>query len=195
MRSTLIIAACAVAVTACSSKDSAADSAAAAESAAAAAAAAAPPPAAPSGAMATVVDAAGKELGMLMLADAAGGITVSGTLKGLAPGDHGIHIHTVGMCEAPAYTTAGGHWNPSNKMHGKDNAQGPHFGDMMNITVGADSSASVQLTTSGGTLHAADMLMDADGAAVVVHAKADDYKTDPSGNSGDRVACGTIKGS
>ena len=130
-----------------------------------------------------------------MLTDGSGGITVSGTLRGLPPGEHGIHVHTTGACDAPAFTTAGGHWNPTSKMHGSQNPAGPHLGDMMNITVGADSSVAVQLTTSGGSLHGADMLMDADGAAVVMHAKGDDYKTDPSGNSGDRVACGVIKGS
>ena len=154
---------------------------------------AAPAMAMSGGAMATITDAAGHNLGSLMLADGSGGITVSGMLRGLPPGDHGIHIHTTGACDAPAFTTAGGHWNPTTKMHGSQNPAGPHFGDMMNITVGADSSAAVQLTTAGGSLHGADMLMDADGAAVVVHAKGDDYKTDPSGNSGDRVACGVIK--
>ena len=145
------------------------------------------------GAMATITDASGHALGSLMLADGSGGITVGGTLRGLPPGDHGIHIHTTGACDAPAFTTAGGHWNPTTKMHGSQNPAGPHFGDMMNITVGADSSVAVRLTTAGGSLHGANMLMDTDGAAVVVHAKGDDYKTDPSGNSGGRVACGVMK--
>jgi Cu-Zn family superoxide dismutase len=190
MRSTLILAACAIAVTGCGPKEAtpAADSTAAATSAMKA-------PSTTGGATATVMDASGRELGTLTLADGATGITVSGTLHGLTPGVHGIHIHTTGMCEAPKFTTAGGHWNPTTKMHGSENPQGPHFGDMMNITAGADSSATVQLTSTGGSLHGTDMLMDADGAAVVVHAAADDYKTDPSGNSGDRVACGVIKGS
>lgn len=193
MRATMLVTACAVVLSGCGNKEqAAADSAKHADSVAAAAAAAAPAPA-PAGATAAVMDAAGHELGSLTLTDGAGGIAVTGTLKGLAPGDHGIHIHTVGMCEGPAYTTAGGHWNPSTKMHGTENPQGPHFGDMMNITVGADSSATVNLMTKGGTLHAAEMLMDPDGAAIVVHAKADDYKTDPSGNSGDRIACGVVK--
>lgn len=192
MRATLIITACALVVAGCGPKETTpvVDSAAAAESAKAAAANAAP---APMGATAAVMDAAGHELGSLSIADGSGGISVSGTLKGLAPGDHGIHIHMTGTCEGPAFTTAGGHWNPTTKMHGTDNPAGPHFGDMMNITVGADSTATVQLTSIGGTLHAADMLMDADGASIVVHAKADDYKTDPSGNSGDRIACGVVK--
>ncbi len=150
---------------------------------------------APTGGMATIKDAAGRELGALMLSDGSGGITVSGTLRGMSPGEHGIHIHTTGACDAPAFTTAGGHWNPTSKMHGSQNPQGPHHGDLMNITVGADSTATVQLTTMGGSLRGTDMLMDGDGAAIVVHAKADDYKTDPSGNSGDRVACGVISGS
>lgn len=144
------------------------------------------------GAKAIVTNALGHELGSLTLSDGTGGITVSGTLRGLSPGDHGIHIHMTGACEAPAFTTAGGHWNPMAKMHGSQNPEGPHFGDMMNITAGADSTAAVQLTTTGGSLFATDMLMDADGAAIVVHATADDYKTDPSGNSGDRVGCGVI---
>ncbi len=190
MRTTLILTACAIAVIGCAPREKtpAADSTPAATSAT-------PATSAIAGATAAVMDAAGHELGTLTLADGATGLTVSGTLRGLAPGVHGIHIHTVGMCEAPKFTTAGGHWNPTTKMHGSENSQGPHFGDMMNITVGADSSATVQLTTMGGSLHGADMLMDADGAAVVVHATADDYKTDPSGNSGDRIACGVIKGS
>ncbi len=146
-------------------------------------------------ATAAVVNASGRQLGVLTVANGTGGITVTGTLRGLTPGDHGIHIHTIGMCDGPAFTTAGGHWNPTTKMHGSQNPQGQHFGDMMNITAGADSTAKVQLTTKGGSLHGTDMLMDADGAAIVVHATADDYKTDPSGNSGARVACGVIKGS
>lgn len=188
MRTTLLFTACAVALVGCKPKETPP----AVDSNAMKPAAAAPAPA-PAGATAAVVDAAGHALGTLTLTDATGGITVSGTLKGLTPGDHGIHIHTVGMCDAPAFTTAGGHWNPTTKMHGKDNPAGPHLGDLMMITAGADSSATVQLTTMGGSLHGDNMLMDADGAAVVVHAKADDYKTDPSGNSGDRIACGIVK--
>ncbi len=190
MRAPLIITACAIALTACGPKETTP-----ATNSTAAATSATPATSTTGGATAAIMDAAGRELGTLTLADGASGLTVSGTLRGLTPGVHGIHIHTIGMCEAPKFTTAGGHWNPTTKMHGSENPQGPHFGDMMNITVGADSSATVQLTTMGGSLHGADMLMDADGASVVVHAMADDYKTDPSGNSGDRVACGVIKGS
>ena len=193
MRATAIVATCAIVMMGCGTKETtpAADTA----NAGAMAGNAMAGNAMAGGASAIVKDASGRELGTLTLADGSGGITVSGTLRGMAPGDHGIHIHTTGACEAPGFTTAGGHWNPMSKMHGTQNPAGPHYGDMMNITVGADSSASVQLTTTGGSLHGADMLMDADGAAVVVHATADDYKTDPSGNSGDRVACGVVSGS
>jgi superoxide dismutase, Cu-Zn family len=190
MRAISMFTACAVVVMGCGPKETtpAADSGAATTDSTAVSSMAG----ATGGASATVRDASGRELGALMLADGTGGITLSGTLRGLPPGDHGIHIHTMGACEAPGFTTAGGHWNPTSKMHGSQNPQGPHFGDLMNITVGADSSATVQLTTMGGTLLGADMLMDTDGAAVVVHAGPDDYKTDPSGNSGDRVACGVV---
>ncbi|MEO7362050.1 MAG: superoxide dismutase family protein [Gemmatimonadaceae bacterium] len=191
MRVTSMFTACAIIVMGCGTKEAApaADSSGANSMGAGGATTMA------GGPMAAITDAAGHELGSLMLTDGSGGITVSGTLRGLPPGEHGIHIHTTGACDAPAFTTAGGHWNPTSKMHGSQNPAGAHLGDMMNITVGADSSVAVQLTTSGGSLRAADMLMDADGAAVVVHAKGDDYTTDPSGNSGDRVACGVIKGS
>jgi superoxide dismutase, Cu-Zn family len=144
---------------------------------------------------AVVRDASGRDLGTLIFSDSAGGISITGTLRGLTPGEHGIHIHTVGQCDGPAFTSAGGHWNPDSARHGMQSAEGAHRGDLQNITVGADSAATVQLSTSGGTLRGLSLLLDADGAAIVVHAKADDYRTDPSGNSGDRIACGVIGGS
>jgi Cu-Zn family superoxide dismutase len=139
-------------------------------------------------------DAQGRDLGSVTLAESAQGITLTGTLRGLAPGEHGIHVHTTGRCEPP-FESAGPHWNPTTRQHGTQNPQGPHFGDMPNLTVGADSSVSVQGTTAGGTLRGQNALLDADGAAVVIHAGADDYRTDPSGQSGDRIACGTATAS
>jgi Cu-Zn family superoxide dismutase len=138
-------------------------------------------------------DSAGKDLGSLTLSDTQGGIMIMGSLTGLPAGEHAIHLHTTGSC-TPSFAAAGGHWNPTNKEHGKDNPKGPHMGDMPNITVGADGSVSVMVTSPGGTLKGADALLDSDGAAVVIHAKADDYKSQPAGAAGDRIACGTARG-
>ena len=110
------------------------------------------------------------------------------------PGTHGIHVHAVGRCDPPGFESAGPHWNPMSRQHGTLNPQGPHMGDMMNITVAMDGSATVNVMTQGGTLRGVDRLLDADGAAVVIHASADDYRTDPSGNSGARIACGVVQG-
>jgi Cu-Zn family superoxide dismutase len=136
----------------------------------------------------------GRDLGTLTLSESGGAISVSGQLSGLPPGEHGFHIHTTGKCEGPSFETAGAHWNPTNRGHGTNNPAGPHLGDMANITVGADSSVSVQATTPGGSLHGENALLDGDGAAIVIHANADDYKTNPSGNSGNRIACGVVTG-
>lgn len=105
--------------------------------------------------------------------------------EGLPAGVHGIHLHAVGKCEGPAFQSAGGHWNPAGKQHGKDNPLGAHLGDLPNLTVGADGKGSASFSVAG---HMAD----ADGTALVVHAKPDDYRTDPSGNSGDRIACAVL---
>ncbi len=114
-------------------------------------------------------------------------------VEDMAPGTYGVHLHTVGKCDAPEFKTAGPHFNPGNKMHGHDNPMGAHAGDLPNIVVGADGHGTFteqlpDLTLTGG----AAPLLDADGAAVVVHAGPDDYKTDPSGNSGARIACGVL---
>ena len=137
-------------------------------------------------------DRDGKDLGTLTLTDADQGISVAGRVTGLPPGEHGIHLHTVGRCDPPGFDSAGDHWNPTNRKHGTGSAGGPHLGDLPNLTVGQDRSVAVQSTTPGGTLRGENALLDNDGAAVVVHAKRDDYKSQPSGDSGDRVACGVV---
>lgn len=139
--------------------------------------------------MIAVRDASGRELGNLAIDETPSGLAVTGSLLGLAPGDHGVHFHMVGKCEAP-FETAGGHWNPTTKQHGSANPQGPHLGDLTSITVGSDSTANVSLMSPGGTLRGTNALLDADGASFVIHADADDNRTDPSGNSGARIACG-----
>ena len=144
-----------------------------------------------SGVRVSMISATGQELGTLMLSDAGGAISVSGTLRGLPPGEHGIHLHGVGQC-TPPFESAGPHWNPTSRMHGSQNPQGPHAGDMPNITVGADGSATVNSRSAAGPLRGANGLIDTDGAALLIHVTADDLKTDPSGNSGARIACGAV---
>jgi Cu-Zn family superoxide dismutase len=105
--------------------------------------------------------------------------------KGLAPGVHGIHLHSVGRCEGPDFKSAGAHWNPGGRQHGLANPEGAHLGDLPNLTVAADGTATA-------TFHVAGDIADADGTALVIHADPDDNKTDPSGNSGARVACAVL---
>ena len=118
-----------------------------------------------------------------------GAIGIRVQASGLAHGLHGIHVHAVGRCDASGFTSAGGHWNPAERKHGLNNPQGPHGGDLPNMSVAANGVASQSMVLSGASLAA---LADADGSALIVHATADDHVTDPSGNSGDRIACAVI---
>jgi len=138
-------------------------------------------------------DEMGRDVGMLVLTNTTGGLMLGGTVRGLPPGMHGIHLHMTGRCEAP-FESAGPHWNPMSRMHGLQNPEGPHLGDMPNVNVSADGSAMVSLVTAGGTLRGRDALLDSDGAAVVIHMSADDNRSDPAGNSGSRIACGVVRG-
>ena len=108
---------------------------------------------------------------------------------GLPPGQHGVHLHAVGRCDPPGFTSAGPHWNPTTRKHGHRNPAGFHMGDLGNLGVGADGKLVAGLLVPQATF---DALRDADGAALVLHAKADDEMTDPSGNSGDRIACAVL---
>src|SRR5579863_10178408 len=137
-------------------------------------------------------DAQGKSVGNIIIWDQGPGVGLELHLHDLTPGDHGIHFHQVPKCEAPDFKSAGGHFNPENKKHGFDNPEGHHAGDMKNFTVGADGMAKAKLENVDATLKDGSHSLLSNGAAIVVHAKADDYKTDPSGNSGDRIACGVI---
>jgi Cu-Zn family superoxide dismutase len=138
-------------------------------------------------------NAQGQTLASATLTEVAQGVRVAITAVSLAPGSYGAHIHATGRCDAPDFTSAGGHWNPGGRQHGKENPQGMHKGDLPNLLVGADGRGSLEYVIAGATLDGAPApILDADGAALVIHAAADDYRTDPSGNSGARIACGTI---
>jgi Cu-Zn family superoxide dismutase len=112
----------------------------------------------------------------------------------MTPGAYGAHIHAVGRCDPPGFTTAGPHWNPTDQMHGKDNPKGMHKGDLPNLLVGTDGRGSFEYTIPNAGLSGMlpNRAIDADGASVVIHEKADDFRTDPSGNSGARIACGVL---
>lgn len=126
-----------------------------------------------------------------------GGVSVSITITKLPPGQHGWHIHAVGKCDPPDFMTAGGHFNPENKQHGAQNSQGAHAGDLGNLTVGSDGKGSAQFVAKAVTLQEGkpNSLLKSDGNALVIHASPDDEKTDPTGNSGARIACGIIRNS
>lgn len=120
-------------------------------------------------------------------------VSLSLVLTGVAAGEHGVHLHMVGECRQPGFTSAGGHLNPLAKHHGAMADGGSHFGDLPNITIGTNGTGTVTADLNATRAQAMQWIFDADGTAVVVHAAADDYKTDPSGNSGARIACGVIK--
>ncbi len=140
-------------------------------------------------ASATLRTPAGLDVGRATVREVAGGLRVTVDARSLPPGMHGAHLHTVGLCEGPAFASAGPHWNPTATKHGTMNPQGPHGGDLPNLSIGADGRGTLGINLPGASF---DALLDADGAAVVIHADVDDMMTDPSGNSGGRIACGVL---
>jgi len=152
--------------------------------------------AAPKSAHAEIVNAQGAKIGSAKITLTSDGVKIAVKVSQLTPGEHGIHIHTVGRCEGPAFTSAGGHFNPTNAHHGVHNAQEPHphLGDLMNLVVDTNGNANASFIVNGVTLgEGANSLFHEGGTALVIHAKADDLMSDPSGNSGDRIACGVIE--
>jgi len=144
-------------------------------------------------AVATLADASGAAKGTASVWSTGHGLRILVHATGLQPGTYGLHIHAVGKCEGPAFASSGAHWNPTMKQHGRDNPAGAHEGDIPNITIGADGSGEVDAEIHGAMLSGRpEALLDADGASVMIHAAADDYRTDPSGNSGARMVCGVF---
>ncbi|EDL49044.1 superoxide dismutase family protein [Erythrobacter sp. SD-21] len=119
-------------------------------------------------------------------------MTLAIAATGLSVGEHGFHLHTTGRCEAPDFKSAGGHLNPADREHGSLNPQGKHLGDLPNLVVGASRSTSTQVDLGVDTAQLRDSIFDADGTAIVIHAGADDYRSDPAGDAGARVACGVL---
>ncbi|QNA83430.1 superoxide dismutase family protein [Sphingomonas sp. So64.6b] len=140
-------------------------------------------------AVAILKTAAGADVGRVSASEVAGGLRFTIDARGMPAGTHGAHVHTTGLCEGPEFTSAGGHWNPTGMKHGSMNPQGPHEGDLPNLIIGTDGRGTLGITIPGATMAG---LLDGDGSALVVHAAADDLMTDPSGNSGARIACGVF---
>ena len=145
-------------------------------------------------ASAPLMDAQGKEVGSANLTQTPHGVLINVAVKGLPPGEHAFHVHAVGKCEAP-FTSAGGHFNPTDKKHGMMAAEGHHAGDMPNLHVPQSGDLTVEMVNANITLDKGKpgSVFDTDGSALVIHAKGDDYKSDPAGDAGGRIACGVIK--
>jgi superoxide dismutase, Cu-Zn family len=145
-------------------------------------------------AKATLKGPDGKEVGTVEFKEAAGGVLLVVSVKGLPAGPHAFHIHEVGKCEPP-FTSAGGHFNPEKEKHGLLADEGHHAGDMPNLHIPSSGELTVEIMNTAVSLEKGEpnSLLDADGSAVVIHAKADDYKSDPAGAAGDRIACGVIQ--
>jgi len=147
-------------------------------------------------AMATFIGLDGAELGSVTLTQAEGAVSITGEVMGLTAGNHGIHFHETGDCDgAAAFESAGGHFNPTDHQHGLENPEGAHAGDLPNLAIAAEATTQIDFSSDLISLTEGDpaYVFDQDGTALVIHAGEDDQMTDPSGNSGDRLACAVIE--
>ena len=144
-----------------------------------------------------LINGGGQTIGTIRAWQTAGGVSFQIQASGLPHGIHGVHVHSVGRCEGPAFNSAGPHWNPADKKHGMNNPAGPHAGDLPNVEVAANGVLGATLALPNASLTAPagapGALVDQDGSALVIHGGADDYVTDPSGNSGPRIACAVLR--
>jgi Cu-Zn family superoxide dismutase len=141
-----------------------------------------------------LANAKGDSIGVARLSSDPRGVKIALSVSELGPGEHAIHVHQTATCEGPAFTSAGGHFNPEQKQHGLDNPQGPHAGDMPNFMVDASGHSTATVVAPGVTLSdGPHSVYSNGGTALVIHEKADDMKSDPAGNAGARIACGVIK--
>lgn len=137
----------------------------------------------------------GTVVGTALLSEDPNGVSIEIVASNLVGGAHGVHVHATGKCDTPGFESAGPHWNPTDRKHGRDNQDGAHLGDLANLQIDANGSGRSTFVIGGAQLREGPLaLLDDNGAALIIHAKRDDYRTDPSGDSGDRVACAVLKG-
>jgi len=146
-------------------------------------------------AQAALLDPSGSPIGSVSFVEQRQNVRIEISVTKLPPGIHGVHLHAVGKCDGPDFASAGPHFNPTGAVHGVANPKGPHAGDLPNLTVGTDGRGTLVAFTSLVDLApgASQSLLRPTGTSIVVHASADDEKTDPSGNTGARIACGVVK--
>ena len=135
----------------------------------------------------------GTQVGTVQLMRDGGELVLAGSLSNLPAGSHGFHLHTTGRCDAPDFQSAGGHLNPYDRAHGKLDPQGKHLGDLDNVTVSASGTVTVRQSVGSDTAMDMERIFDTDGTSVMVHSGPDDYRTDPSGDAGSRIACGVMR--
>lgn len=142
-----------------------------------------------------MMNAQGQQIGTARLSEDGQGVRIAIQVSDLPPGPKGLHFHETGQCDPPGFQSAGGHFAPMGRQHGFENPQGPHAGDLPNLPVRQDGRADTTVVANEVTLRAGEQnsLLRNGGTALMIHASADDYRTDPSGNSGDRIACGVIR--